>query len=187
MPDELPVHINREELHSLEVPATFEADGSFDIRLVNHGESLHVHLHLDDPLSEVAVIEAVNHYVEGSSQRFVRVDVDTDRLDGDRTGGKLKVASGYGATTRWVDVELSEPHPEEDSMDIDESLAKPQPKEPESSVLDSPEIPVLVLGAIALFVAALTVFFIESTVILVGSIVVLAGVLAALAFLIVDR
>ncbi len=187
MPDELPVHINREELHSLEVPATFEADGSFDVRLVNHGESLHVHLHLDDSLSEAAAVDAVNHYVEGSSQRFVRVDVDTDRLDGDRTVGKLKVASGYGATTRWIDVELSEPRPEEDSMDIDESLAKPQPTEPDSLVLGSPEIPVLVLGAVALLVAALAVFLVESTVILAGSIVVLAGVLAALGFLITDR
>jgi len=187
VPDVLPVHINREELHSLEVPATFEADGSFDVKLINHGESLHVHLHLDDPLSEMAAIEAVNHYVEGDSQRFVRVDVDPDRLDGSGRAGKLKLASGYGATTRWVDIELSEPDPEEDSMDIAESLAKPQPKEPKPSVFERPEVPVLALGVVALLVAALTAVLIDSTVILVGSFVVLAGVLAALAFLIVDR
>jgi len=187
VPDELPVHINREELHSLEVPATFEADGPFDVRLVNHGEALHVHLHLDDPLSEVAGIEAVNHYVEADSRRFVRVDVDTDRLDGDRRVGKLKVASGYGATTRWIDIELSEPEPEENSMDIDESLAKPQPREPEPSIFERPEVPVLALGAVALLVATLTAVLIESTVILVGSLVVLAGVLAALSFLVMDR
>lgn len=187
MPDELPVHINREQLHSLEVPTSFSAEGPFDIRLHNHGESLHIHLHLDDPLSEVATIEAVNHYVEGENERFVRVDVDTERLDGDRHLGKLKVASGYGATTRWIDVEVREPEPEQNSMNIDESLAKPQPKEPEPTLFDRPELLILALGAIALIIAALTAVLIDSTIILVGSLVVLAGVLAALSFLIQDN
>ena len=81
MTDELPVHISREELHTLEVPGSFQATGPFDVRLINHGESLHIHLHLDDPLSNVAAIDAGNHYVERDSQRYVHVDVDTDRLD----------------------------------------------------------------------------------------------------------
>jgi hypothetical protein len=178
--DELLVHINREELHSLEVPESFETDDSFDIRLVNHGQPLHVHLHLDDPLSERAEIEAVNHYVEG--ERRVRVESNTDDLGESAYVGKLKIASGYGATTRWIDIELTEPHEKANSMDIDESLAKPQPKEPEPSLLDRPEIPVLALAAVALLIGAGTAFLIDSTAVLVGSLVVLGGVIVALFF-----
>jgi hypothetical protein len=180
--DELSVHINRDELHSLDVPESFETDDSFDIRLVNHGQPLHVHLHLDDPLSERAKIEAVNHYVEG--ERLVRVEANTDGLDGSTYVGKLKIASGYGATTRWIDVELTEPREAAKSMNIDESLAKPQPKEPEPSLFDRPEIPVLALAAVALALGAVTAVLIDSTAVLVGSLVVLGGVLVALFFLV---
>jgi len=71
--DALVVHVNRDELHGLAVPDSFEAGESFDVVLVNHGESTHVHLHLDDALSEQAALEAPNHHVEGGSERRVRV------------------------------------------------------------------------------------------------------------------
>lgn len=184
---ELPVHISREELHTLEVPASFETTGSFDIRLVNHGTSLHVHLHLDDDLSEIATVGAGNHYVEGESERNVRVDVDTERLDGEQWLGKLKIVSAYGAETRWVDVAVSEPEPENESVLVDESLAQPQPEPEEKTVFDRPELPVLVLGGIALLVAVVTALVLEETVVLLGSLVVLGGVLVALFFLLSDR
>ena len=188
MTDELPVHISREELHSLEVPSLFQTTGPFDVRLVNHGESLHIHLHLDDPLSEVAAIDAGNHYVESESERHVRVDVDTDRLGEDPHRGKLKIASGYGAETRWVDVELTEPQPESDSVTVDESLAQPQPNDAGSnSLFDNPELPVIGLGLVALLVAGLAAVVIQDTLILLGALVVLAGVFVALFFLLRNR
>jgi hypothetical protein len=186
--DELPVDINREGLHELDVPASFEATESFDVVLVNHGESLHVHLHLDDTLSEVASIDAGNHYVEADSERRVRVDANTDALDEESLRGKLKVASGYGAQTRWIDVEMREPDPESESVRVDESLAQPQPSDPEpESVVESPEIPVLALAAVALLVAALTAVIIGELLIFLGTLVVLVGVIVGLYFLLQEE
>ncbi|MHB9286661.1 hypothetical protein ACKVMT_06430 [Halobacteriales archaeon Cl-PHB] len=186
MSDQLPVHVNREELHALEVPASFEAHDSFDVALVNHGESLHVHVHLDDALSQVASIDATNHYVERESTRAVRVTVDEAALAhlGD-VHGKIKVASAYGAQTRWIDVDLSEYEEEDDAVQVDESLAQPQPtpEEPGTPLLQRPELPVLALGGLALVVALLAAVLINNTFVLVGSLVVLAGVLVALYFL----
>ena len=185
MTDELPVHISREELHALEVPESFQASDSFDVRLINHGESLHIHLHLDDPLSEVATIDAGNHYVERESQRFVRVDVDTDRLDGESQLSKLKVASAYGAETRWIDVEIVEPEETESSVQVDESLAQPQrrPAEERSSPVPAPQLLVFGLGVFALIVALVAALLLQETLILLGSLLVLGGVLVALFFL----
>jgi hypothetical protein len=182
VPAELPVHVNRGDLHSLDVPPSFETDGPFDVRLVNHGESLHVHVHLDDGLSRVAHLDAANHYVESESERFVRVDVDEDALSAEPIRGKIKVASAYGAETRWIDVELSEPEDEDDNVRVDESLSTPasSPREPEQSSLARPEVPVLVLGVLALIVALIAALVLQETLVLVGSLVVLAGVLVAL-------
>lgn len=183
MPDELPVHVSRDELHALEIPASFEATGPFDVVLVNHGTALHIHLHLDDALSEVAAIEAGNHYVEGESRRAVRVDVDTDRLPDDGVFGKLKVVSAYGSETRWIDLTLSPPEDSRSSVEVDESLAEPQPREADAGVdspLRRPEIPVLALGGIALVAAVLAAVVVRDTLVTVGALVVLGGVLVAL-------
>lgn len=188
MTESLPVHLSRQELHSLEVPAAFEAEGAFDIRLVNHGESVHVHLHLDDPLSEVAELDAGNHYVEGDSERYVRVDVDTAELDGGSHSGKLKVASAYGANTRWIDVEITEPDPEADTVTVDESLAKPQPRdEPEEDLFDGPTVPILVLVALAILIAGGAVAVFQEALVALGAVVVLGGVAGALFFMMRDR
>lgn len=180
----LPVDISRDELHSLEVPATFEADGSFDILLRNHGESLHVHLHLDDALAVIADIDAGNHYVEGESERAVRVDIDTEKLGEEPYLGKLKVASAYGAQTRWIDVKLTEPTPEDQSVQVGEQLAEPQPTSPgEQSLLEHSYLPVVALGALALLIAFVATVFFQETIITVGALVVLGGVVTALFFL----
>ncbi|MFC7058265.1 DUF7524 family protein [Halovenus salina] len=184
MTDELPVHISREELHALEVPASFEATGSFDIRLINHGEALHLHLHLDDPLSEVAAIDAGNHYVEGDSERLVRVTVDRDRVTEEGLLGKLKVVSAYGAQTRWIDIELAEPAPEEQSVQVDESLAQPQHTTQESDpVVENPTALVLGLGLVAVLIAAVAAVSIADLLVVGGALVVVGGVLVALFFL----
>lgn len=188
MTDELPVHINREELHALDVPTSFESAGAFDIRLINHGEPLRVHLHLDDSLSSVASIEASNHYVEGNTERYVRVEVDESGLDEQGTLGKLKVVSGYGAKTRWIDVKLTEPDPQTKSVTVDESLAQPQQPEPQSEpVVQNPAALVLGLGLVALVLAIVAVVFIQEPVVILGALVVLGGVMLALYFLLRDN
>lgn len=184
MTDSLPVHVSRKELHSLEVPPSFETEGSFDVRLINHGESIHVHLHLDDPLSEVAQLDAGNHFVEGETERYVRVDVDPAQLDGDRHRGKLKIATAYGAQTRWIDIEITEPKPETERVQVDESLATPQPTEESGpSLLDRPAVPVLVLAALALVVAGTAAVVFDDLLIALGALVVLGGVAGAVFFL----
>lgn len=184
MTEALPVHISRSGLHSLEVPPSFEADGSFDIRLINHSESLHIHLHLDDPLSQVATLDAGNHYIERESERRVRVDIDPDRIDEDSHLGKLKVASAYGAQTRWIDVEITKPDPEANRVQVDESLATPQPSEdPEVSALDRPELLVGALGVLALFLAGTVALVVGDPIVVLGVLVVFGGVVSALFFL----
>lgn len=190
MTDTLPVHVNRDQLHGLEVPNEVEVSGSFDVVLQNHGESVHVHLHLDDDLSDIATLSANNHHVESDSTRRITVDVSGSGP----VRGKLKVATAYGATTRYVDVLLTEPEPEPRDVAVDESLSKPQPRSTPTRTRDRtvdafdisirPEVAVLVLGAVALAVAIAATLLFENTVVLLGSFVVLAGVLVAIYLLI---
>jgi hypothetical protein len=181
VPDELPIHISREELHGVEAPAGFETEGSFDIRLVNHGNSLHVHLHLDDRLSEVARMDATNHYVEGNSERVVRVEVAGNRTED--VLGKLKVVSAYGAQTRWVDVEVPTPDEEGGEVRVDESLGRPSP-EPDSGTGgrefgDRPELLVGVVGLLAVAIAAVSVAVSGSLMVALGALAVVGGVAVA--------
>jgi len=188
--DTLPVHVNRDQLHGLEVPNEVEVRGSFDVVLQNHGESVHVHLHLDDDLSDIATLSANNHHVASDSTRRITVDVSGSGP----VRGKLKVATAYGATTRYVDVILTEPEPEPRDVAVDESLSKPQPRSTPTRTRDRtvnafdlsirPEIAVLVLGAVALAVAIAATLLFENTVVLLGSFVVLAGVLVAIYLLV---
>ena len=124
MSDALTVHLNREGLQSLSVPDSFTASDSFDVALINHGESTHVHLHLDDALSTQAAVDAPNHHVEGGGQRRVRVT----RTGEGTARGNLKVATAYGATTRLVDVQLTEPVATDERVEVGEELTKPQPR-----------------------------------------------------------
>jgi hypothetical protein len=123
VPDTLTVHVNRETLHSLEVPEGFAVTEGFDVRLVNHGESTHVHLHLDDSLSALASIAAPNHHLKRDSERWIGVTVS----EPGQTRGNLKIVTGYGATTRYVDLTVSEPSKSEQSVEVAEELTTPQP------------------------------------------------------------
>ncbi|MFW5956082.1 MAG: DUF7524 family protein [Halorhabdus sp.] len=183
MVESLPIHVNREQLHDLEVPRSFEASGSFDVRLVNHGPSSHVHLHLDDALSSMATIDANNHFVDGNSERFVGVTV----REGATGRGKLKVVSGYGAQTRYIDVDLTEPENGSHSVQVDESLAKPQPSDTggeDALVFERPVIPVLGLAGVALLVAVGAALLLRQFVVAIGAFAVLTGVVVALYLLV---
>jgi len=103
--DSLTVHVNRGGLHSLDTPERFVADDSFDIVVANHGGATHVHLHVDDTLSEQLAIETPNHHVAGGIERRVRVT----RTGTEPVRGELKVVTAHGSHTRHVDVSMTEP------------------------------------------------------------------------------
>ena len=183
MSDALTVHVNRESLHGLSVPDSFVASDSFDVVLVNHGESTHVHLHLDDDLSTQATVDAPNHHVEGGKARRVQVT-----RTGDGTArGNLKVVTAYGATTRLVDVELTEPVATDEPVEVGEELMKPQPRTGDESPGEGGPVPIRPVlaasgAAVGLAVGGAAVFGSTVAVIAALAIVVLA-VAAAVAVL----
>ncbi|MFB6084543.1 MAG: hypothetical protein ABEJ94_09895 [Halorientalis sp.] len=188
MPDELPVDVNRRERNSLDVPASIETDDSFVVRVRNHGNASRIHVHLDENLSAVASLAETNHYVEAQSTRDIPVSVH----EHEPIHGKLKLSAGYGATTRWVDVELTEPD-DTGTVEVDERLAEPGGERdgdaddesatdgsaPGSMVADRPALPVLALGVLALVVAVGAASVFESGLVVAGAIVVFAAVVVA--------
>lgn len=193
----MPVHINRQTLHSLEVPEEFEADGPFHVDLINHGEAIHVHLHIGDDLSDNATIEANNHFVDGEARRRIPVELSGDGELPDR--GKLKVVSSYGAETRYIDIVVNDVDDGDSGVEVDESLAKrqqptrrstggrtslahdPDPAAEDSSrSISGPEVLVLGLGLVSVVIAVVAAIVIDSDVVLLGSLAVLAAVLVAM-------
>ena len=181
MPDSLPVHLNRTDIHSLEVPNEFDATGSFDVRLVNHGGALHVHLHLNDSLSAVASLNATNHHVRAETDRLVRITVDGDGP----VRGKLKVVTGYGAETRYIDIHIPEGGTENEPVIVDEALSKPQPKpatKSEPGLEDLSAGPILAAGGFTALIAGLITLVLTRNVLLtVGAalaVTILVGLLS---------
>ncbi|WP_227354786.1 DUF7524 family protein [Haladaptatus salinisoli] len=181
MPGTLPIHINRDGLHDIEVAQSFEADDSFTVALENHGAPVHAYVHLDDDLSRGASLAATNHYVEGGTTRYVTVTVHDAPAS-----GKLKVATGYGAETAYVDVDITEPDERGDSVRVDESLSKPKRRPADSDTEPSEltkNLPLLVLGVLALFLVIGVGAVVDGVVAVFGALVVLAGLGAAAYFL----
>jgi hypothetical protein len=189
VPESLPVRLNRDSLHDIQTRASFEATESFPILLHNGDAPVHVHLHLDDTLSEVASIPANNHFVDADSTRQVSVEI----ADGTRpVEGELKIVTGHGAETEYVSVSVVEPEAREDAVDIDATLADPSSRDGEEgddrnerSDFDLPDVslrenaPVAVLGVLALAVAAGSATLSDSAAVLVGALAVLGSIVAA--------
>jgi hypothetical protein len=174
VPETLLTHINRDGLHHIDVAPSFEIDDSFTVSLVNHGAPIHVHLHLDDDLSDVTSLPTTNHYIEADSTEEVPITVH----DGPASG-KLKVVTGYGAETTYVDIDITEINPEEDSIPVDESLSKPKQRPVKGT--DEPSelarnLPLFVLGALALVLVLGVGFLVDWVVALFGAITVLVGI-----------
>ena len=189
MPASLPVELNRERLHAIEAPVEYTTDGSFRVELSNHGEGVHVHLHLDDDLSTVARIDDGNVFVGGDTT--TAVDVVVEEAPTTARTGRLKVSTGYGAETTYVDVVVEPAEPQTREVAVDESLSKPPQREPTepalARLLDSlpgPDaLPLILFVLLALAVAAGAVVFVgNSPAVLVGVGVVLGGAIAALVF-----
>jgi type IV secretory pathway TrbD component len=181
VPESLSTHFNRGGLHDIDVAPSLETDDSFVVSLVNHGAPIHVHLHLDDDLSDAASLAATNHYIEADSTEVVRV-----RVHDGPASGKLKVVTGYGAESAYVDVDIAEKNPETDSIPIDESLSKPK-RRPVTRTDESSELarnlPLFVLGALALVLVLGVGFLVDWFVALFGALMVFVGLGAARYFL----
>lgn len=117
MPETLSVHLNRDRLHSIEAPDSFETADSFVVEIENHGEAAHAHLRLDDGLAEIASLPTGNHYVRTGTVERVPISV---RDPGPLTG-TLTVATAYGSETHDIEVAV-EPAAGKQAVEIDESL-----------------------------------------------------------------
>jgi len=179
--DTLAVAINRDGLHTLAVPETFEADGPFAVEFHNHGEASHVHVNLDDRLSAVARIAATNHYVEGGERRRLEVDLrDPAEWPSETVRGTLKVVVAHGQETRYVDVAL-EKDGLEGQVAVDPDLATPAVE----SDPDTPPLfrllPVVVLGSVAVLLGVGALVISEGVNIFLGGLALLAAALCAAA------
>lgn len=190
MPTSLPVELNRGRLHAIEAPVEFTSDGSFYVDLSNHGEGVHVHLHLDDALSHVARLGESNVFVAGDTTS--RIDVVVDDQPSTPVTGRLKVSTGYGAETTNVDVTVEPIEEQTRTVAVDESLSKPKPKQPQQSALTNalaslpgPDmLPFILFVLLAVVIAVGAVFFLgaNSPAVLIGVGVVLGGAVAALVY-----
>ena len=125
----LDVELNRETVHDIDAPGSFVTDGPFPVVLENSGRSTHVHLHFDDDLDRVAALDEGNHFVGDEATRHVHVrtaDVE------EPVRGKLKIVTGYGSNTAYVDVRV-DPSPDtpEESVAVDERFSAPPERTPD--------------------------------------------------------
>ncbi|MFB6104379.1 MAG: hypothetical protein ABEJ57_04745 [Halobacteriaceae archaeon] len=181
MPETLPVHLNRETIHDVEAPASFEAPGTFSVVVENHGSDSHVHLHLDDDLSRIARIDAGNHYVEGGTTRSVSIEV----ADGASGTGYLDVVTGYGAQRESVAVTID---PEgSETVTVDEDLGTPQrepvDREAASSdsgwAIDEVTAPASIVAIAAVVLAVVIAVSSDIGALIVGGLAIVLGVAVA--------
>lgn len=181
MTDTLGVAVNRDGLHTLAVPDSFEADGPFVVELENHGEGTHLYLNLDDRLSEVARIRATNHYVEADETRAVDIEArDSSEWPSDTIRGQLKVVVAHGQETHYVDVTFDRT-PDKQPVEVDPELSHPQTDETSNDRSLLQALPVVVLGGVALILAVGALFATNSINFVLGAFAVVAGAVCALA------
>jgi hypothetical protein len=186
--DTLPVAINRDRLHSVEAPESFVTPDSFAIELENHGEAVHVHVHLDDALSEIASVEAINHHLRPGAVRRVPITVhETDRP----VTGRLKLAAAYGAETRFIEVSTGTERNAKPPVEVDAALGRSRrsgttsPTRPANrgsssgGLLAGLDAPALALGGAVVFIALVVLVAIDNAVFLIAVLLVLAGIVAA--------
>jgi hypothetical protein len=185
----LAVHLNRADLHSIELPDSFASADSFVVELDNHGEATHVHLRLDDALSEIASIPTSNHYVRPGST--VRVPIRVH--DSGPVTGVLTVATAYGSQTEAVEITI-EPTAGKQRVDIDESLIERADGTVDAGRTRSPTRPTrsgatgapggldsstLLGGTALLILLGIALLFVEGIATYIGAFAVLAGLVVA--------
>ncbi|WP_144799256.1 DUF7524 family protein [Halorubrum depositum] len=184
----LAVELNGDAVHSIRAPDRFATTGHFSIAFENLGRSTHVHLHFDDDLDRVCSIGETNHFVDDESTR--RVHVTADEVD-EPVVGKLKIVTGYGSNTRYVDVRL-DPPPDAgaDEVVIDERFTKPPERPPDppprqraanaiAGLVERGGVPGAVLGLVAVVAGVAVALAVDSVLVSVAVGVVLAVTIAA--------
>lgn len=187
MPASLPIDLNGSRLHEIDAPSTFSTTGRFTVSLDNHGEAVHVHLHLDDDLSRAAHLDASNHYVDAGSTRLV--EIDTADVD-EPTTGRMKVVTGYGAETEYVEVTIEPSVGRPAPVDVDESLSRPTPPPDDPTPVERLQrqateatLPLLALGAFAIVVSLAVGILADNLLVLLAAGVVILSVVVSLVFL----
>ena len=184
--DTLTIAVNRGRPNTLEVPETFEAADSFVIEIVNDGKPTHVHVNHDDDLSAGLTMEIGNHFLPREGVRRLPVEVN----DAARPmHGKLRVSTGYGSETRFIDLRLPR-FDEERSVQVDATLAQPTPREPvQPGLLENVEhigiLGVLAIALLAIIAGALVVASI-GTPFLAVVVILIALILAVAVYLVLE-
>ena len=124
----LSVELNGDAVHAIRAPDRFTAAGPFAIAFENRGRSTHVHLNFDDELDRVASLRETNHFIDDEATRRVHVAVaEADEA----VRGKLKIVTGYGSNTRYVDVRIEPPaETAAEAVAVDEAFSKPPERPP---------------------------------------------------------
>lgn len=163
------------------------ATDDFTIEFYNDGHPRHVHVAPEGDLGRFVEIEASNHFIEEESLRVVSVAVAEDRPE--TFMGKLRIVTGYGTDTTYIDVTLEEAVEPEREVVVDESLGRPQP-EPDverpalADRVGSDALPVIALAVMAVLIAAGATMIATDAAVVIGILAVMAGVAVALAILV---
>jgi len=181
----LTVELNRESPHDVSVASTFSTETRFTIELVNTGEPIHVHLHLDDTLSRVAALATNNHFLGRKETVTVEIPVSPRK---EPTSGRLKIVTGHGSEIAYTTITVSPPATGTQRVAVDEKLSQPKPNpDPEPSVLTvlsnrlSNQSALTVLFAVFAVLLALGIgLSIGDPLVLVGSLVVIIGAVGAI-------
>ena len=173
----LSVRLNRERPRDIDAPASFVADGPFDVAVENHGDASRVHVQVDEALSSAARIDEGDRYVDAGET--ARIAVDTGTVP-EPIEGELSISTGYGAETETVSVRIE---PQGYGVDVDDRLA--EPRTDDRWPPDAETVALLALAGAALLAAGAVAATVGSTLVVAAAafvaLVTLVGVVVALA------
>ena len=188
----LVVELNGDSVHEIRAPDRFSASGPFPIAFENRGRSTHVHVHFDDDLDRVASVDETNHFVDDETTKHVHVSVSADNLR-EPIRGKLKIVTGYGSETRYVDVQIDPPtDTEADAVAVDETFTKPPERPPETParqrienaldrLVDRGGVPAALLALVAVVAGIAVALTVDSVIVsLAVGVVIAVSMIAAL-------
>lgn len=180
MPKTLSVHLNRDGPRDIDPEAAaLETDRSFVLEFVNHGQPLHVHVHLDEVLDGVVTPAETQLYVDEDETRSLEVAVPRGAGP---VEGRLRLVTGYGAEE--ASVALSVTRERKDGgpdVAVDDTLTeKEAAPEPDTAASVTQVVtPVVLAGVVVLVAAAAAIAVPDAGALAVGVAGVLAGVAVA--------
>lgn len=188
MPDDLRVHLNRDERHAIEpVDSSLAVADSFEVVIENHGDGSHVNIGLGGDLAAGGAAATPNPFVPTNETIRIAVDITTDHRP---LEGVLLISTGYGQTR--IELPVSVVSPQQTGVDAD-----PTPKRANGGrsvesdpikiiavlkrELDPGTIALVALGVLALVLAAATAVLIDSIVVVLAVILVVLAVAGSVA------